>query len=75
MRLVSRIRERGIETEVCTAILSYAKEELGQSEIYCLIEPGNRLSVHFAKKLGIFFCGNGTGRGKRNGEVQKAVER
>ena len=66
-------QRKGIATEVCTAILSYAKEELGQSEIYCLIEPENRLSVHFAKKLGFSFAGTEQVGGKEMEKYRKQL--
>lgn len=45
-------QRKGYATEVCTAILAYAKEELLQPSVCCLIEEGNSASEHFAKKLG-----------------------
>lgn len=48
-------QRQGYATEVCTAILKYAKEELLQTSVCCLIEEGNDISEQFAKKLG-FFC-------------------
>ena len=43
---------KGYATEVCLAILSYAKEELGFERVVSLAEPGNRVSVHLLLKLG-----------------------
>ena len=43
---------RGYATEVCRAILDYTKEELGFEEIYSLVEPENKVSVHLLEKLG-----------------------
>lgn len=45
-------QRKGYATEVCTAILRYAAEELEQSEVCCLIETGNEVSEHLARKLG-----------------------
>lgn len=45
-------QNQGYAAEVCTEILSYAKEELGVSHICCVIEPGNERSVRLAQKLG-----------------------
>ena len=46
---------RGYATEVCKAILSYAREELGFETIFSLIEPENLKSIHLAQKLGFQF--------------------
>lgn len=46
---------RGYATEVCQAIINYAKEELGFPSICSLIEPENAVSVHLAEKLGFQF--------------------
>lgn len=43
----------GYATEVCTAILDYVREKLGMSSVCCLIEEGNTVSEHLAKKLGL----------------------
>lgn len=43
---------RGYATEVCQAIMNYAKEELGFPSICSLIEPENIVSIHLAEKLG-----------------------
>lgn len=45
-------QRKGYATEVCTAILQYAEEELEQSGVCCLIEKGNEVSEHLARKLG-----------------------
>lgn len=45
-------QRKGYATEVCEAILKYAKEELLQPSVCCLIEEGNAVSEHFAEKLG-----------------------
>lgn len=48
-------QRKGYATEVCGAILSYAHEQLGFTEIYCLIEKENQVSIHLAEKLGFIF--------------------
>lgn len=46
-------QRKGYATEVCTAILSYVRDELGLPFVCCLIEEGNTVSEHLAKKLGL----------------------
>ena len=48
-------QRKGYATEICRAILAYAKEELEMTEILCLIEEGNRVSEHIAETLGFSF--------------------
>lgn len=48
-------QRQGYATEVCKAILKYVKEELEVPSLCCLIEAGNEVSVHFARKLGFDF--------------------
>ena len=48
-------QKKGFATEVCGAILRYAKERLGFGRIICLIQEGNEASEHVAKKLGFVF--------------------
>lgn len=45
-------QRKGYATEVCEAILKYAKEQLLQPSVCCLIEEGNTVSERFAEKLG-----------------------
>ena len=45
---------QGYATEVCKAILVYAKENTGFERINALIEEGNTASVKLAEKLGFF---------------------
>ena len=45
-------QRKGIATEVCGAILSYATEELGFSEIRVLFEEENIASLKLCRKLG-----------------------
>ncbi len=48
-------QRQGYAAEVCAAIISYVKKELGQDRLNCLIEEGNTVSEHFAKRLGFSF--------------------
>lgn len=43
---------KGYATEVCLAILKYAREELMIEDVCCIIETGNKKSIRLAKKLG-----------------------
>ena len=45
-------QRQGYATEVCEAILTYAKEELRMTSVCCLIDEGNEVSEHIAQKLG-----------------------
>ncbi|MBP3488963.1 MAG: GNAT family N-acetyltransferase [Roseburia sp.] len=58
-------QRRGYATEVCTAILDYAREELDVPSVCCLIEEGNTVSEHLAKKLGLGWRGTLMLGGKR----------
>lgn len=58
-------QRQGYATEVCRAIMQYAKEELGVSHMHCLIEEGNTVSEHFAGKLGFSYAGDMDISGKR----------
>lgn len=57
-------QHQGYATEVCTAILAYAREELDIPSVCCLIEEGNAVSEHLAKKLGLGWRGTLTIDGK-----------
>ena len=46
---------KGYATEVCTAILAYAREHLECREINCLIQKENQPSLALAKKLGFHY--------------------
>ena len=48
----SSYQRQGYATEVCEAILTYAREELAMPSVCCLIEEGNTVSEHLAEKLG-----------------------
>jgi len=48
-------QRKGYAAEVCTAIISYAKEELGVPFLNCLIEEGNTVSEHLIKRLGFSY--------------------
>lgn len=45
-------QNQGFATELCQGILQFASEGTEFEEIHCLIEKGNGISVHLAKKLG-----------------------
>ena len=49
-------QRKGYATEVCQAIMEYAKEELECEKLNCLIEQGNTVSEHVAEKLGFVMC-------------------
>ena len=67
-------QRKGYATEVCTAILTYAEEELHEREIYCLIDKSNFLSVHFAQKLGFSFAGIACVNGKVMRKYRKDLQ-
>ncbi len=50
---VSR-RNQGYATEVCKAILRYAKEELGIDKVVARVKSGNKTSLSVCRKLGFF---------------------
>ena len=43
---------RGYATEACGAILEYAKNELGATQVIALMKPENEASIRTAKRLG-----------------------
>lgn len=45
-------QHKGYATEVCTAILDWARDNLSYDTIHCMIEEANRASVALAKRLG-----------------------
>ena len=49
-------QRKGYATEVCQAIIDYAKERLCCDRLNCLIEEGNIVSEHLAEKLGFTMC-------------------
>uniref|UniRef100_UPI00405704AA GNAT family N-acetyltransferase n=1 Tax=Agathobacter sp. TaxID=2021311 RepID=UPI00405704AA len=50
-------QRQGYATEVCKAIIGYAKEEICALAVNCLIEEENTASIALAKKLGFAFLG------------------
>lgn len=50
-------QRKGYATEVCTAILTYVRDELEFPSVCCLIEEGNTVSEHLAEKLGLGWRG------------------
>lgn len=45
-------QRQGYATEVCRALLTYGREELGFSRVQMLVMPENQVSLHLAKRLG-----------------------
>lgn len=58
-------QRQGYATEVCRTILGYAGQELGITEVHCLIEPGNEASIAFIRSIGF------QGMGKMHMEGQE----
>ncbi len=56
--IAKQYQKKGYATEVCEAILAYAKEEIGINELHCFIHPDNHASLHLAKKLGFQMAEN-----------------
>ena len=54
-------QNKGYATEVCSAIMDYAKEELAIRRLHCFIHPCNTVSVHLARKLGFELCADQDG--------------
>ena len=67
--LVSPMRQRmGYATEICLAIMEYARKNLDFPRLNCLIETENKASIHLVEKLG--FC-----KLESTGITGKAMER
>lgn len=49
-------RRRGYAAEVCLAILDYARNYLECDRVNCLIQEGNLVSEHLARRLGFALC-------------------
>ena len=49
-------QRKGYATEVCRAVMRYAREEIGVSHMHCLIGEGNTVSEHLAEKLGFSYA-------------------
>lgn len=45
-------QRKGIATEVCTAVLEYARDVLGKQRVYARIHPDNKASIRLIQKLG-----------------------
>ncbi len=45
-------RKQGYAFEICSAIIQYAKKELGFNKIQALVHPNNTSSINLLKKLG-----------------------
>lgn len=48
-------QKQGYATELCEAILDYAKNHTQFAEIYCFIQKENHISIHLAEKLGFIW--------------------
>ena len=48
---------KGYATEVCRAILTYAKEALEAESVNCLVDEKNVPSVRLVEKLGFTYAG------------------
>lgn len=46
-------QHKGYATEACSAVVTYAKEELGASHIYAIVHPENEASLRLCRRLGI----------------------
>ncbi len=57
-------QQKGLATEVCRAALRYLFRHFEEDTVTSLIEPGNRISIHFAEKLG-FLCTGEVAIGKK----------
>lgn len=49
-------QRKGYATEVCKALMTYAKENLDFSRINCLIDVDNTISKHMIERLGFDLC-------------------
>lgn len=63
--IAPEFQNRGIATEVCTAIIEYAKENLDFDKINCLIDDDNTASIAVASKLGFKHAGTSYASGKK----------
>ncbi len=57
---------RGYAYEVCSAILTYAREELLMERAQALVQPGNERSLGLCEKLGFVRCGETVLEGERH---------
>lgn len=48
----TKYQRKGYATEVCKAIIEYAKENTGFEQINCVIQNENKASIHMIEKLG-----------------------
>ncbi len=53
--IVPSQQQKGYATEICQAIIDYAKRELNFPQLNCFIQKENEISIHLAKKLGFHF--------------------
>lgn len=57
-------QRQGYATEICQAILDYAREALDFPRLNCLVEEGNGISAHLLENLGFFQDGYADLNGK-----------
>lgn len=53
--IAEEYQNQGYATELCQEILKFAGKASGFSDIYCLIQKENEISVHLAEKLGFIW--------------------
>lgn len=57
-------QRQGYATEICAAILDYAREALEFPRVNCLVEEENKISAHLLENLGFFWKGYADLNGK-----------
>ena len=67
-------QRQGYATELCQGILEFARQETGFSEINCLIEKGNEISIHLAEKLGFSWFEEVENQGKTLQRYKKSLQ-
>ncbi len=67
-------QNQGYATELCQAILEFAREKTGFSEINCLIVKENEISIHLAEKLGFSWQEEVEIRGKTMQRYKKSLQ-
>lgn len=67
-------QRQGYATEVCRAILAYARDNLEYEEVNCLIEPENRASLGLVEKLGFVYRERISQDGKQYERYSRALK-
>lgn len=67
-------QNKGYATEVCRAVIAYAKEEIGMDELHCFIHPDNKASLHLAQKLAFEAVAYSESDGKRFVHLYKKLK-